>query len=87
MLQSRGLGKARAGVCQGDRGVSNHWTGLWTGTGIWNGLSTIFIPGFYYFLGRSFVRALPQCLVVLSHCQGREREEVAAIKVTIDHTA
>ena len=46
--------------------------------------------------GRSFVCALPedrstaswsQCAVVLSHGQGREREEAAAIKIAIDHTA
>ena len=66
----------------------------------WNLEWIKFIPGFYYFLWRSFVhgfvRALPedgnaaswsQRPVVLLHDQGRDREEAAAIKATVDQAA
>ena len=54
------------------------------------------IPGFYYFLGRLFMCALPedksiiswsQRPVALLNDQGRDREEAMTIKVIIDHTA
>ena len=60
---------------------TNHWTMDWNTGG--------FTPGFYYFLGCSFVRVLPedgsttswsQCLVALLHGQGRDREEVEQLQ-------
>ena len=72
-------------------------TGLDWNNGMESGMDygLSFIPGFYYFLGRLFMRALPedrsiaswsQRSVALSNGQGRDREEATTIKVIIDHT-